>query len=112
MIFKMASMFVGAGSLIASSPAFANCDLGDVVGYTLVAQKTVSGFLDLKKQKRSDDYEGCDFDRVLLFSDGSGIRCTSYHYHYAFHPDAYLFAKHSTIKACIDDEFVDAMVLR
>ena len=111
-MLKLAALIVGAGCLIATSPSYADCDLGDVVGYTLIAQKTVSGFVDLKKQKRSDNYEGCDYDRVLLFNDGSGVKCTSYSYHYAYNPDAFIFARGNIMKACIDDDFVDVVALR
>ncbi len=90
--------------------AYAECDLSEVVGWTLLAEKTVDGFIEAGK--RDDSYEGCDFDRIITFTDGTGLRCTGYHYTYAYRPDAYIFGDGHSFKACIEDEWVDLSALR
>jgi hypothetical protein len=88
----------------------AACRLEGVVGYTLVAKKTVVAFVE--DNKREDGFTGCNFNRVLVFDDNTGILCTAYNYHYAYNPDAYLFVRSSGIKACIDGEWFEATTLR
>ncbi|QTH21721.1 hypothetical protein HRJ34_26055 [Rhizorhabdus wittichii] len=92
------------------SPAVAECDLGEVVGWTLIAEKTVEGYVE--DGKRDDSYEGCDFDRVLIFTDNTAVRCAEYEYSYAYRPTAYIFANGSLLKACIDDDWIDIWPLR
>jgi hypothetical protein len=55
--------------MLAYQEARAECDLSELVGYKLVAQKTISGYIE--DGKRSDDFEGCDFDRIIVFSDNT-----------------------------------------
>lgn len=108
---KTLSSFVTALMLGASSTAaHADCDLGEVVGWTLLAEKTVDGFIE--SGKKDDSYEGCDFDRIITFSDGTGLRCTGYHYTYSYRPQAYIFGDGHFFKACIEDEWVDLQSIR
>jgi len=46
------------------SPALA-CDLDSMVGWTLIARKTVAGRID--KGVRKDDFEGCEYDRIIVW---------------------------------------------
>ena len=55
-------------------------------GWTIVKVTTVNG-----------TFEGCDFNRIIQFLDGTGVRCSSYGYQYAYMPDAILFGKSSSI---------------
>jgi len=90
-------------------PAYADCDHSGLVGYTIVAQTSVSG-----------EFEGCDFNRVIRYLNGMKTTCSGYSYTYAFAPDATLYAGPVVripptngfcggrpIKACIDDELYD-----
>ena len=80
-------------TLAAAMPA-ANADpnmLSMLEGYTVVKVTTISGRID--KGKREDDFNGCDFDRTILFDDGSSLRCSSYSYTYSYRPRAAIFAK-------------------
>lgn len=95
---------------VSPTVAYADCDLSEVVGWTLLAEKTVDGFIE--PGKRDDSYEGCDFDRIITFTDGTGLRCTGYHYTYAYRPEAYIFADGPLLKACIEDEWVDLQPIR
>ena len=102
---------IGLMSLLLSSARAADCDLDEVVGYTLLASKTIEGRIE-ENGERKDDFEGCDFDRVIVFTDNTGVRCTSYGYQYAYRPDAYIFANGRSMKMCVEDEMYDVMPLR
>jgi hypothetical protein len=91
-------------------PSFASCSWDRVIGYTLVAKKTVAA--SIQDDKREDEFSGCEFNRILVFDDNTGIRCTGYAYHYAYRPDAYLFVSTTRIMACIDGEWFEAASLR
>lgn len=61
------------------------------VGWTIIDSKTIKGFRD--KSKKSDSFEGCDYDRVIYFTDGTTVTCTSYGYQYAYMPTAIILGK-------------------
>ncbi len=87
-------------------PALAACDLSQVVGYTLVFGKTIESYI--QGGKRVDGFEGCTTDRVLVFTDNTGVRCKDTFVHAAKLPTAYLFARSATdLKACIDGDMYD-----
>ncbi len=93
-----------------TSPAFGSCALDSLIGYTLVARKTVIGFIE--NGSRKDDFEGCTYDRILVFEDNTGVMCTTYSYSYSYRPTAYLFANGSNFKVCIESELYDAAPIR
>lgn len=66
--------------------------LSDFVGYTIVASKTVDAFVDKGKEKK-DGFEGCDHDRVIVFTDGTGVVCRTYSYTYSYRPKAVILAQ-------------------
>ena len=92
------------------STAFASCNLDYLVGYTLAAKKTVAAYIE--KGVRKDEFEGCDFDRVLVFDDDTGVACLTYSYSYSYRPTAYIFVKGGSMKACIADSLYDVGPLR
>ena len=57
----------------AACPTLAACDLGRVVGYTLVFSKTIEAYIEDGKRVRG--FSGCTRDRVLVFTDNTGVRC-------------------------------------
>jgi hypothetical protein len=93
--------------------------------YSMLFVPSVAGANDLDKLARQGfavveqtwvdgDYEGCEFNRILPFEDGLALRCTSYSYHYSYHPEV-LIMQHFTSKAVrvlIDDEEVTGTVVR
>ena len=91
-------------------PAWAECDLGEVVGYTLIASKTIDGRID--DGQREDDFEGCDFERTIVFTDNTGVRCMGYGYSYAYRPDAYIFSNGRSMKMCVQDEMYEVAPIR
>jgi hypothetical protein len=106
----MRLVVVALAWLVGIFPTFAACSLDRVVGYTLVAKKTVVGFI--KDDKREEGFSGCEYGKVLVFEDNTGVRCTAYSYSYAYRPDAYIFLNSSAIKVCIEGEWFDAERLR
>jgi hypothetical protein len=54
----------------------AHSDIADMVGWTLIARKTIVGRID--KGERKDDFQGCDWGRIIVFDDNTGVRCTGY----------------------------------
>jgi hypothetical protein len=93
-------------TLLSSHPALAICDLSQVLGYTLVAGKTITGYVQDGKQVAG--FEGCTRDRVLVFSDNTGVRCKETFVQTAASPKAYLFARSpNDMKLCVDDNMYD-----
>jgi hypothetical protein len=102
-----AALIVAATLLLGlSRPALAVCDLSQVVGYTLVFGKTIQGYIE--DGKRVDGFEGCTRDRVLVFTDNTGVRCKDTMLHTAHLPKAYLFARNANdMKLCVDEDMYD-----
>jgi hypothetical protein len=92
--------------VLSSRPALAVCDLSQVVGYTLVFGKTIQGYIEDGKQVTG--FNGCTRDRVLVFTDNTGVRCKDTILHTARLPKAYLFARNANdMKLCVDDDVYD-----
>ncbi len=75
--------------LLFSVTAFA-LDAGDfdeVNGYTVIAITNVDG-----------DFEGADFDRPVLLTNGMIFRFDEYAYSYAYQPDVVVFARRYTME--------------
>lgn len=66
--------------------------LEDFEGWTLLSVKTVRGYVDAQGQSQ-EAFEGCDYDRKIIFTDGTEVTCDSYGYQYQFMPKAFIFAK-------------------
>ena len=87
-------------------PAFAGCDLGRVVGYTLVLSKVVEAYIE--GGKRVPGFTGCTPDRVLVFTDNTGVRCKATDVENAELPRAYLFARGpNDMKLCVGNALYD-----
>jgi hypothetical protein len=97
MINWMSRTLVVIGAL---APVSTYADLADSLrdfkGYTIADVKTISGYVD-KNGKRSDDFEGCDYDRQILFDDGTALTCSTYRYHYAYRPKAVILIQTTTV---------------
>lgn len=76
-------------------------DLSQYAGYTIVANKYVTGYVD-RDGKLHDDFEGCDYDRKIIFDDGTYLTCQSYSYSYSYHPQATLLVRGSTWVMIVD----------
>lgn len=81
----------------------AGCDLSRLVGYTLVFGKVIDSYIEEGKQHQG--FDGCNRDRVLVFADGSGVRCVDAFLHHGNRPRGYLFARsNSDMMLCVDDD--------
>lgn len=80
-------------SLAAPSTASADLarELERMIGYVIVATKTVEGWRE--DGKREDGFSGCSHGRVIVFTDGTALTCSTYNYSYAYRPTAIIFAK-------------------
>lgn len=89
-------------------------DLGDLVGYTIVDSKTIDGWHD-EKNKSEDGFEGCEYGRVIVFTDNTTLTCAEYGYQYAYRPTAVILAKKISYgsssfysyKMIVEDEIYD-----
>lgn len=81
------------------------CDLNGMVGYQIIQAKPIEGYI--QGGMRKDGYDGCEPDRVLLFDDNTGVRCTELiRQHVDGLPTGYLFARNSLadLKLCVDGD--------
>lgn len=94
----------------------ADCEseLEQLVGYTIVASKTIERWYGDDGEK-GDDFEGCEFGRTIVFSDRTKLTCTTYEYAYSYMPTAIIFAKSvqyngksmTLYKMLVEDELYD-----
>lgn len=84
------SMFI---LIFAALPAYADLadELEDLVGYTVIDSKTVERWYD--DDEKDDSFNGCNYDRVIVFTDGTALTCAEYGYQYAYRPTAAILAK-------------------
>ena len=95
--------------------SFAGCELDTdelkkLVGYEIEDVKKVAGWVDESAGKvgNADDWEGCRYDRKIIFDDGTSVECTTYHHSSAWGPqDAVIFTRYSDRIVCIDDTLMD-----
>jgi hypothetical protein len=99
-LLALAALLFSAGEVCAGG----KCDLDSVVGYQVVFGKQIVGYIQASKKTKG--YEGCEPDRVLLFADGSGLRCKELDLqHLDAPPMGYLFGKSmSDLKLCVEGE--------
>ena len=79
-------------------------DFRGMEGWTIIATTQVE-----------DEFEGCDFDKVIKFMNGMALKCSTFSYTYSFMPNAVIFAKSAKhkdmefyqIKALIGDKLYD-----
>lgn len=85
-------------TLTTSTAAFASLadNLESYVGYKIIAKKTVAG-----------EFEGCDFDKKIIFDDRTVLTCATYGYQYSYRPTAIILFNGSNIKMVIEDEAYD-----
>ena len=92
----LASMF--------SIPAFANCDDEIEVGSTLIAKEKITAWIE--DGQRHDGYEGCRYNRILVFQNNTGVACSGYTYQYAYSPEADLWSGPSGAHLCVQEQWL------
>jgi hypothetical protein len=70
--------------------------LSDLEGFYVLKVKTIDGWMDKDKKQKKSGFEGCDWDRVIIFDDGTTATCRTYSYTYSYRPKAALFVKPMT----------------
>lgn len=96
-------------SLIASQSASADLadQLGRLVGYTIIDSLTIEKWYDPKKSTSKDAFEGCDYGRVIVFSNSKALTCSSYGYQYSYRPTAVILSNGSSFKMIVEREIYD-----
>jgi hypothetical protein len=80
--------------------------LRDLKGYTIIDVLTIVGYQD-KDGKSKDEFEGCDFGRVIVFEGNKALTCSGYGYQYAYRPEAVIFGRGGQFKMLVDSEMYD-----
>lgn len=70
--------------------------LSDLEGFYVLKVTTIDGWIDKDKKQKKTGFEGCDWDRVIIFDDGTTATCRTYGYSYSYRPKAALFVKPMT----------------
>jgi hypothetical protein len=100
---------VAVAATLSSGPLRADgrCDLNTVVGYQVMFAKPIEAYI--QNGTRKDGYTGCEPDRVLVFSDNTGVKCKSVvRQTVNALPTAYLFARNlGDLKLCVEGELFD-----
>jgi len=94
--------------LFLSTPTFAVWDfeLMNLVGYTIIGNKKITGWYD-NNGKRGDSFEGCDYNRVIVFDNNKVLTCRGYRYHYAYRPTAIILSNGYSFKMIVGDDVYD-----
>lgn len=81
-------------------------ELDRLVGYTIVEKKTIKGYLD-KDKKIKEEFNGCEYDRIIVFTDNTVLKCRSYSYSYSYRPDAIILSSGYSIKMVVGNDIYD-----
>ena len=82
-------------------------ELSHYIGYTIVAEKTVEGWVSADGAKKGDSFEGCEYGRIIIFSDNTYLTCATYSYEYAYRPDAIILSRNGSVVMLVDNEAFD-----
>ena len=97
-----------AGAAIMAMPSTAiaqRIELDRLVGYTITAKKPIKAFYQDGKFEKG--FKGCERNRIIVFHDGSTLKCKGYHHRYNYKPDAFILTKSRDIKMVVDGEIYD-----
>lgn len=78
-------------------------------GYRLIHSGYVTGYVDHRYpgKEKSWEFEGCDFDRVIVIDEQYGVTCRTYSYSYSYHPEAYIFSNGYQKKLLVNRNLYD-----
>jgi hypothetical protein len=71
-------------------------ELSNLEGFYVLKVTTIDGWVDKDEKQKKSGFEGCDWDRVIIFEDGTTATCRTYGYSYSYRPKAALFVKPMT----------------
>ncbi|KKM17039.1 hypothetical protein LCGC14_1679800 [marine sediment metagenome] len=99
-----------------SNVSASDCEsiLENNIGWTIIDSKTIEGWKDTDEQKE-DGFEGCNYGRVIYFTDGTQVECSCYGYQYAYRPTAIILGRnfgfkgktYTAYKMIVEDEEYD-----
>ena len=91
-----------------SKPAFAALagKLENLVGFTVVASKTIAGWYD-REGNRGESFKGCAYGMTIVFTDNRVLHCAAYGYQYAYRPTTVILSNGTQFKMIVDDEIYD-----
>lgn len=92
--------------LLGFSTVVSAVDLSSYVGYQIIYEGTVTGYID-DKGKEHDEFEGCDYDRILIVDDRYQVTCRTYSYSYSYRPDIVILEGSYGAKAIINGDEYD-----
>jgi hypothetical protein len=90
--------------ILLSAPVALGSDLSlfrRYAGYTILGIKTIDSYVD-KDGTGKKQFDGCTFDRSIVFDDGTYAVCSEYGYQYAYRPDALLLVKNQQLVMLVD----------
>jgi hypothetical protein len=99
---KLASGLVLA---LAGVSAFGQLDdytMSSLQGYTVIGSKTIAGWYD-GDGARGEGFEGCQFGRVIVFTDNRILTCSMYTYQYAYRPTAVILSNGASFKMVVNN---------
>lgn len=68
--------------LVTALPSFARItNVHDLVGYTIISVETI------------EEFEGCEYDKQIVFLSGNSVICESFGFKYTFYTDAAVLAR-------------------
>ena len=101
--------FLAAAAVLFPLAAAADgrCNLNEVVGYQILFGKPIQAYIQGGTKKNG--YRGCEADRVLVFTDNTGVRCKGVVIQSIDGlPNGYLFANaKGELKLCVEGELFD-----
>ena len=95
-------------ALLMVGPAF-GIDWNQYQGYTIVGKKTIVGYIQINgsTRKEGDSFNGCRYNRWIVFDDNTVLKCTGYTYQYAYRPDAIILVRAGNWVMIVDGEEYD-----
>jgi len=87
---------------------FASADsvdiLEDYIGFSIAAVKNIERWQNRDGTESGDGFEGCDFERMIVFTDNTYLTCKGYRYKYAYNPKVVILSNGSAIIMVVGDD--------
>ena len=77
-----------------SQPAHADLAsrLSRYIGYKIIDVKTIVKYIDRDDNETGNAFKGCNFGRIIIFSDNTSLRCMSFDFTYEYRPEAIILS--------------------
>ena len=97
------------GAVLSSTSANADLtnELSHYIGYTIIADKTVKGWVSKDGTEAEENFKGCKYGTKIVFTDNTYLTCATYSYHYAYRPEAIILYNGSSYIMIVDSEAFD-----